>query len=78
MQGNFKGPQQPLSEDGVVWVQHVNHVESYALGARVYRGTKGNKQCYDSDGVDSLASEAIEGLCRLFEPLLAIAHILEG
>jgi hypothetical protein len=61
-----------------VRVQHVNHVESCVLCARVYWGTKGNKQCYDSNGVNSLALEAIEGLCRLLEPLLVIAHILEG
>jgi hypothetical protein len=40
-------------------------------------GAKGNGQCYYSDGLDSLAVEAIEGLHRLLELLLVITHFFE-
>jgi hypothetical protein len=39
---------------------------------------KGNRQCYYSDGLDSLAAEAIEGLRRFLELLLVITHFFEG
>jgi hypothetical protein len=57
---------------------HVNRIEGYVLCARVFQGAKRNKQCYDSDGLNSFASEAIEGLCRLFELLLVTTHFFEG
>jgi hypothetical protein len=43
-----------------------------------FQGAKRNGQCYDSDGLDSFASKAVEGLCRLFEPLLVIAQFFEA
>jgi hypothetical protein len=42
-----------------------------------FGGAKGNEQCYYFDGLDSLATEAIEGLCRLLELLLIITHFLK-
>jgi hypothetical protein len=37
-------------------------------------GAKGNGQCYYFDGLDSLPTEAIEGLRRLLELFLVITH----
>jgi hypothetical protein len=37
-------------------------------------GAKGNGQCYYSDRLDSLATEATEGLCWLLELLLVTTH----
>jgi hypothetical protein len=47
------------------------------VGVGGFRGAKGNGQCYYSDGLDSLATEAIEGLHRLFQLLLVITHFLK-
>jgi hypothetical protein len=41
-----------------------------------FGGAKGNRQCYYSDGLDSLVAEAIEGLRWLLEVLLVITHFL--
>jgi hypothetical protein len=40
-------------------------------------GVKGNGHCYYFDGLDSLTTEDIEGLCRLLELLLVITHFLK-
>jgi hypothetical protein len=45
---------------------------------RVLQGAEWNRQCYDSDWLNHLASEAIGGFRWLFEMLLVIAHFLEG
>jgi hypothetical protein len=37
-------------------------------------GAKGDEKCYYSDGLDSLAAKAIEGLRWLLELLLVITH----
>jgi hypothetical protein len=42
-----------------------------------FLGAKGNGQCYYSDGLDSLAVKAVEGLRRLLELLLIITHFLK-
>jgi hypothetical protein len=46
-------------------------------GGGGFRGAKENGQCYYSDGLDSLATEAIEGLHRLLQLLLVITHFLK-
>jgi hypothetical protein len=45
---------------------------------RVLRDAEQDGQCYDSDRLDSFASEAVEGLHRLFEMFLIIAHYFES
>jgi hypothetical protein len=41
-------------------------------------GDKGDRQCYYSDGLNSLATEAIEGLRQFLELLLIITHFFKG
>jgi hypothetical protein len=40
----------------------------------VFWGAEGDGQCYYSNGLDSFAAEAIEGLRQFLEPLLVIPH----
>jgi hypothetical protein len=45
---------------------------------RVLWGVEQDRQCYDSNGLDSFPAEAVEGCHRFFELLLIIAHFFES
>jgi hypothetical protein len=62
VQGSFKCVYESSSEDGVIWVCHVNHTEGNVFGAWVLESAKGQWECDGSDGFDSFSAEAIEGL----------------
>jgi hypothetical protein len=50
------------SENGIVWVWHVDHIKSDVLCARVLGGAKGHRECNSSNWLNSIPTEAIEGL----------------
>jgi hypothetical protein len=66
------------SEDGIIWIDHVDDVKNYELGARVLGGAKIHQQGDDLDRLNSFPTEAIEGLHRFFELLLIKTHFVEG
>jgi hypothetical protein len=78
MQGGFEGIQQARSEDGIIWIQHINHVEGYIFYARILWGVEWHGQGFDPNRFNSFVAEALEGLHWLFELFSVVAHFLEG
>jgi hypothetical protein len=78
MQSSFKCIQKAPSEDGIIWVCHVDHIEGDAFSAGVLVSTEGHWECDGSDGLDSFPAEAVERL-RLFPELLSIeSHFVKS
>jgi hypothetical protein len=71
----LKSIQEGPSKDSVIWVWHVDNVESDVFGARVFGSAKGHRECDSPDWFDSFPIEALEGL-RQFSVLLSVKPIL--
>jgi hypothetical protein len=68
------GPVQRWHCKDITCLQH----RRFCILCGVFWAVRGNGQCYYSNGLDSLAAEAVEGLRRLLELLLVITHFFEG
>jgi hypothetical protein len=68
VQDSFECVQESSSEDGVIWVRHVNHIEGDVFDA----GVLGS-----AEGLDSLFAEAIEGHQRFPELLPVKSHFVK-
>jgi hypothetical protein len=62
MQGGFQSTQKTPSKDSVIWIWHVDNIESDVFGARVFGSAKGHRECDSRDWFNSFPAEAIEGL----------------
>jgi hypothetical protein len=78
MQDSFKSIQEASSKDSVLWICHVNNIESDVFYARIFWSTEGYRECDCPNQLDSFTTDAIEELRWLFELLLIKAHFIEG
>jgi hypothetical protein len=78
VQCGFKSIREAPSEDSIIWVCHVDNIESDVFSVTVFGGAKGHWECDISDWFDSFSIEDIEGLRRFFELLLVKTHFVEG
>jgi hypothetical protein len=62
MQSGFENIQKAPSENGTVWVWHVNHIKSDVLCVRVFGGAEGHRECDGSNRLNSFPVEPIKGL----------------
>jgi hypothetical protein len=69
--GTHKGMHSVLALKLCATLEHVNDVKGYVFGARVLGGAKRHRQGDDPNRLNSLPTEAIEGLHR-FLALLSI------
>jgi hypothetical protein len=78
MQGGFENVQEAPSKDSIIWVWHVNNIESDVFGVRIFWSAKGHQECDSPDQFDSFPTEAIEGLRQFFELLSVKTHFVKG
>jgi hypothetical protein len=78
MQSSFECIQKALSEDGVIWVCHVDHIEGDVFDAGILGSAEGHWEFDGSDGLDSSPAEAVERLRWFPELLLIESHFVEG
>jgi adenylate cyclase len=62
VQGSFKSIQEAPSEDSIIWVCHVDNIESDVLSVRIFGGAEGHRKCDNPDWFDSFPAKAVEGL----------------
>jgi hypothetical protein len=78
MQDDFERIQEASSKDSIVWICHVDNIESDVFYAMIFGSAKGYQESDCPDRLDSFTTEAIEGLRWLFELLSIKAHFIEG
>jgi hypothetical protein len=62
MQGGFESIQEATFEDSVIWVCHVDNIESDVFSASVFGVAEGHWECDNSDWFDSFSAKAVVGL----------------